>query len=167
MSGAQPADAADNPGVITIPPLIPFAALLLGLALDWLLPAPVLTIVFSFQTRLAIGIVLIGAGIALMVAGAHWFHKAGTNVEPWKPALRLVTTGVYGWMRNPIYVGFWLVATGLAFAIASEWTLVLLVPAGVVLHYGIVLREERYLEAKFGDAYREYRQHVPRYGWPV
>ena len=36
-----------------------------------------------------------------------------------------------------------------------------------MMHFGVVKREERYLEAKFGDAYRSYRAQVPRYGWPV
>jgi protein-S-isoprenylcysteine O-methyltransferase Ste14 len=54
---------------------------------------------------------------------------------------------------------------GIAIALASDWTLVLLVPAAFVLHFGVVLREERYLARKFGDDYRRYLAQVPRYGW--
>jgi len=68
-------------------------------------------------------------------------------------------------MRNPMYVGLTLLLAGLAIALASDWTLVLLVPAALVLHFGVVKREERYLEAKFGEAYRVYKGNVPRYGW--
>ena len=55
---------------------------------------------------------------------------------------------------------------GLAVILAGDWLLVLLVPMAFALHHGGVLREERYLEAKFGDLYRLYRDRVPRYGWP-
>jgi protein-S-isoprenylcysteine O-methyltransferase Ste14 len=55
---------------------------------------------------------------------------------------------------------------GIAIVFASEWMLLILIPAAAVLHFGVVLREERYLELRFGDEYRRYRQAVPRYGWP-
>jgi protein-S-isoprenylcysteine O-methyltransferase Ste14 len=45
--------------------------------------------------------------------------------------------------------------------------LVLLIPAAFVIHYGVVVREEAYLVRKFGEAYRRYKDTVPRYGWPV
>jgi protein-S-isoprenylcysteine O-methyltransferase Ste14 len=66
-----------------------------------------------------------------------------------------------------MYVGLGFMVGGLAVALASDWTLVSLVPAGLILHYGVVLREERYLESKFGDDYRRYKEAVPRYGWPL
>ena len=47
-----------------------------------------------------------------------------------------------------------------------DWTLVMLVAGALLIHFGVVRREERYLEAKFGDAYRRYRDAVPRYGLP-
>jgi protein-S-isoprenylcysteine O-methyltransferase Ste14 len=68
--------------------------------------------------------------------------------------------------RNPMYVGGVLIIAGLAIGLGSDWTLIMLVPTAAVLHYGVVLREERYLERKFGAAYREYREAVSRYGWP-
>ena len=62
-----------------------------------------------------------------------------------------------------MYVGLILVIAGLAIALASDWMLVLLVPAALILHFGVVKREERYLAAKFGETYREYVSKVPRY----
>lgn len=157
----------DNPGVIAPPPLIPLGALVFGLLLDWLLPAYLLTVLLSFTARMVIGTVFVGAGLALLVAAAGIFRRAGTNIPPWKPALALATHGIYGHLRNPMYVGFGLVTAGLAIAFASDWTLVLMIPAALVLHYGVVLREERYLERKFGDDYRRYCSETPRYGMPV
>ena len=82
-------------------------------------------------------------------------------------SLALATGGIYRWLRNPMYVGSALMLAGIGIALGSEWMLILLIPAWLLLHYGVVLREERYLEAKFGDDYRRYKASVPRYGWPM
>jgi len=156
----------DIPNVIVLPPLIPLAALLLGLLLDWLIPGYFLRVFLTFGERLFLGGVLFAVGLALMLAGGHYFSLAKTNIPPYKPALHLVTDGLYAFVRNPMYVGFGFMLAGLGIAFASDWTLVLMIPAAIVLHRGVVLREERYLEAKFGDLYRQYMTRVPRYGWP-
>ena len=65
-----------------------------------------------------------------------------------------------------MYVGLAFLVAGLGIGFASDWTLVMLVVATLVIHFGVVKREERYLEAKFGDAYRQYKARVPRYGIP-
>jgi hypothetical protein len=91
------------------------------------------------------------------------FRRAGTNVEPWKPALMLVTTGIFAWLRNPMYFALVLLLAGIAIAIGSDWMLVLVVPAALILHFGVVKREERYLAGKFGESYRSYMDKVPRY----
>jgi protein-S-isoprenylcysteine O-methyltransferase Ste14 len=59
-----------------------------------------------------------------------------------------------------------LIVAGLAIVLASDWTFVLLVPAALILHFGVVAREERYLQAKFGESYHVYMSKVPRYGLP-
>jgi protein-S-isoprenylcysteine O-methyltransferase Ste14 len=87
-------------------------------------------------------------------------------VEPWKPSSALVTEDVFQWLRNPMYAGVVQLLAGLAILIASDWTLVMTFVFVLVLHVGVVKREERYLEAKFGNAYRAYKDRVPRYGWP-
>jgi len=65
-----------------------------------------------------------------------------------------------------MYQAFALLLLALAVGLASDWTALLLVPWALVMHFGVVRREERYLERKFGDEYRRYRAQVPRYGWP-
>ncbi len=84
-------------------------------------------------------------------------------MEPWKPTTTIIRTGPYGWSRNPIYVAMTVASAGIAILANSLWMLALLVPTVAVVHYGVVLREERYLEARFGDAYREYRASVRRW----
>ena len=157
----------DSPGVVAPPPLMALGTLLLGLALDWLTQTFVLRVLLTFYDRIVLGTLLTVAGGALVIAGAGLFRALGTNIPPWKPSLKLATTGIYGWLRNPMYVGLGLITGGLGIAFASDWTLVLLVPAGILLHRHVVLREEKYLEGKFGSAYRQYKERVPRYGWPL
>ncbi len=160
-------EARDSAGVIAPPPLIALAAVVLGLALDWLIPAYVVSVLLSLTERIIIGAMLIAAGGALAIPAMRGFRSAGTHVEPWKPSSALVTGGIFGWLRNPMYVGLALIVAGLGIALASDWMLVMLVPAVLLLHFGVVKREERYLEAKFGDAYRAYKERVPRYGIPT
>ena len=160
-------EARDSAGVIAPPPLIALAAVVLGLALDWLMPAYVVSVLLSLTERIIIGAMLIAAGGALAIPAMRGFRSAGTHVEPWKPSSALVTGGIFGWLRNPMYVGLALIVAGLGIALASDWMLVMLVPAVLLLHFGVVKREERYLEAKFGDAYRDYKERVPRYGIPT
>ena len=159
-------EVGDTPGVIAPPPLIALGVVLTGVALDRVLPAYVLTVLLTFEERIALGIILIAAGCALPIAALKRFTAVGTNVDPFKPALHL-HADIYAYVRNPMYVGLGLLAGGLAFALASDWTLVILVPGALLIHYGVVRREERYLEAKFGDTYRRYKDTVPRYGIPA
>jgi len=164
MTLTEPRDTA---GVIAPPPLIALAVVVVGVLLDWLLPAYVLQLLLSFPERVTIGAILIAAGGALAIPAVLAFRSARTHVEPWKPATALVTDGIFRWLRNPMYVGLGLLVAGFAIAIASDWTVVMLLPGAAILHVGVVKREERYLEAKFGNTYRAYKAQVPRYGWPI
>ena len=157
----------DNAGVIAPPPLLALAAVVLGLLLDYLAPAYLLDVLLSWGTRILLGLELVVAGIALAVAALRGFRSVGTDPEPWKPSTALFTTGVFAWLRNPMYVGGTAALIGFAILIASDWVVVATVIMALVLHVGVVLREERYLEAKFGDAYRQYKARVPRYGIPL
>ena len=159
-------DTHDTAGVIAPPPLIGAVAVVLGLVLDRLLPAYVLSVLLSWEERILIGGLIMAAGFALALPAILAFRRAETHVEPWKPSSALVTDGVYRRLRNPMYVGATLLLTGFAVLFASDWTLVMTITFAGVVHFGVVMREERYLEAKFGDAYRKYKAQVPRYGWP-
>jgi protein-S-isoprenylcysteine O-methyltransferase Ste14 len=112
---------------------------------------------------LVLGGIFIASGLVIAIIAVRTFRRAGTNVEPWKPALRLVTGGIFGLIRNPMYVALVVLLAGLAIALGSDWAFVLIVPAGLILHFGVVKREELYLEGKFGGSYRAYTERVPRY----
>jgi protein-S-isoprenylcysteine O-methyltransferase Ste14 len=156
----------DTAGVIAPPPLLALAAVVFGLLLDGLFPAYVLSVLLPGGAHRLLGAILLVAGIALAVPAAVAFRRAGTHVEPWKPAAVLVTSGIFRFMRNPMYVGLVLAVAGIAVLTAGDWMLVMTILLALTLHVGVVKREERYLAAKFGDAYRRYCDAVPRYGWP-
>jgi len=157
----------DTAGVIAPPPVIALAVLLIGLALDRLSPIGVTGAVFPRSFRFTIAGVLVVAA-AWAVARALWrFRLSGTPAEPWKPTTALVVRGIYKRTRNPMYQAFGLFILGVAFALTSDWVFLALPPGALLMHFGVVRREERYLAAKFGDDYARYRDTVPRYGWPV
>ena len=73
-----------------------------------------------------------------------------------------LSTGIHGWSRNPTYVGMFLLYAGIGLA-AQPVGLILALPLVIVLRYGVVAREEAYLERRFGDAYRDYKARVRRW----
>jgi protein-S-isoprenylcysteine O-methyltransferase Ste14 len=156
----------DTAGVIP-PPAIVLGVILIGLALDRLSPIGVAGAVFGRSVRAATGSALVIAA-AWPMARALWrFRLASTPAEPWKPTTALATGGIYKRTRNPMYQAFALFVLGFAFAFASDWMFLAFPFGALAIHIGAVLREERYLRAKFGDDYRAYCARVPRYGWPI
>jgi protein-S-isoprenylcysteine O-methyltransferase Ste14 len=111
------------------------------------------------------GIALIFIGTRLILQGLAAFRRSGTHVLPYKPSLTLVTGGIYGRTRNPMYQGMGIIVLGLALLLRNDGVMVLLLPAALAIHYGLVLPEERYLERKFGPDYLRFGKQVPRYGW--
>lgn len=87
--------------------------------------------------------------------------RAGTNVSPLKPTTAIVRS--FRFTRNPLYVGGTALLFGVSLLIGTWWGLIVLVPATLMLHYGVVLREERYLEQKFGESYVKFKSSVRRY----
>ncbi|MGB9043044.1 MAG: isoprenylcysteine carboxylmethyltransferase family protein [Pseudolabrys sp.] len=159
-------ETRDTPGVIVFPPLILLAVLVLGLLLDYLVPLNVID-ALPRVLRLVVGLLLFLFGASFPVRVRRAFEAAGTNIRPDQPTNAIVTTGLFAHARNPVYLGGLIAILGLALMLGSDWMVILIAPAVLVLHYGVVLREERYLEAKFGATYLAYKQSVPRYGWKL
>ena len=151
---------SDSAGVIAPPPLIFGGAVALGLVLQRVHALPLFR--GNASARIAGG-ALVLAGLALSAAIMREFGRAGTPVTPWSETRRLVVTGPYRYSRNPDYVGQALVTAGLALLLGSAWMLIALVPALVLVRHGVIGREERYLERKFGEEYRRYRARVGRW----
>ena len=99
----------------------------------------------------------------VFVVGIRNFSSAATPVQGTEPTRTLVATRIHGWSRNPIYVGMFLVYAGIGIAVRSPWILILTLPLAITMRYGVVAREEAYLEWRFGDAYRDYKARVRRW----
>jgi protein-S-isoprenylcysteine O-methyltransferase Ste14 len=150
---------ADTPGVIAPPPLIYAGPLVAGLLFQrvWprrALPAPL--------ARL-LGVVLLPLGLALVGWAALTMRQAGTNIRPDRPATALVTWGPFRVSRNPGYLAMTLLYLGIALWRNALWPLVALPGVLAVITRGVIEREERYLERRFGDAYVHYRTRVRRW----
>ena len=153
------AAAADNPGVIVLPPFLYLGVFLAAIGANWFVPLPM----FATLVALALGLCLSVVAIIMARWGRRTMTAAGTNVRPTQPATTIVTSGPFRFSRNPLYVALTLLYLGLTTAVNTWWGLILLAPLLLVMHVGVVLREERYLEGKFGESYRAYRSRVRRY----
>ena len=159
---AQQSTDTGTAGVIARPPLLFLGALLIGLVADRLLQWP-FPVRGTARAHWIAGAALVLVGLALASAGIRNFVQAGTPVPSIKPTRTLVTTGIHGWTRNPIYLGMFLVYGGIAVGARSTGALILMLPLVITIRYGVVAREETYLERRFGNAYREYKARVRRW----
>jgi protein-S-isoprenylcysteine O-methyltransferase Ste14 len=160
--GETPASAApDVAGVIALPPFIFLGFLVAATVLEAVVPLPVLG-AYSLARYLS-GAVLAACGFVLIGMGMRRFAAAGTNVPPNLPTTALVVDGIYGRTRNPLYLGTTLLYLAPGIAAGSLWAIVLAIPLLWVINVGVIAREERYLERKFGDAYRAYKGRVRRW----
>jgi protein-S-isoprenylcysteine O-methyltransferase Ste14 len=142
-------------GVIARPPLLFLAALLVGYVLDRLLPFPFTVPGGDSPVHWTVASAPILIGLALAVTGIRSFSRAANPVPTNQATRVLVTTGIHGRSRNPIYLGLFLVYGGIGTVARSPWTLTLTLPLAITLRYGVVAREEAYLERRFGKAYRD------------
>jgi protein-S-isoprenylcysteine O-methyltransferase Ste14 len=111
----------------------------------------------------AIGALLISISVALVLAAVVPLLRAGTAFDARKPTTRLVTKGAFKLSRNPTYLSLALLQTGLALVFQSIWLLGTAAIAVAITHWGVILREERYLADKFGEEYRRYTERVRRW----
>ncbi len=158
MSATDPRGGAR----VRIPPPLVFLALILaGVALRYVRPWP---LPFSPTVRVVGGALLVACALALGGGAFGLFKKSGQDPAPWKESPSLVVAGPYRFMRNPMYVGMLMLQLGIGWLVDNSWIVYGGPIASLVVHYAAVLPEEAYLEEKFGDAYREYKKTVRRYG---
>ncbi len=152
-------DDADNPGVAAPPPLVFGGALAAGLLAHRLRPTPFL----PRAVARPLGWLLLGGGLLLGGSGIRALRNAGTNVDPYKPTTAFVAVGPYRFTRNPLYLALTMMYAGISFLARSLWAFTLLPGVLAVIRCGVIEREERYLERKFGAEYRRYKARVRRW----
>ena len=140
------------------PPMIYFLSIVSGLIIQWLLPIKLLPTI-----TVLLGLFLIPVALTLLIWGDRLFKAADTAVNHDIPPTTLITTGIYQYTRNPMYLGFTLLQIGIALALNNFWLLCTLLPTLVIMTYTVIHREEAFLEAEFGKAYLDYKAQVRRW----
>jgi protein-S-isoprenylcysteine O-methyltransferase Ste14 len=160
MSDDQRLEERGGAEVRIPPPIFYLVAVILGVALDWLWP---LRFAPGSSLRIALGVAAVCGGVAILLGAFTVFRRMGQHPDPRKPTPTIGRDGPYRFTRNPMYLGTSLVQLGLGIALANAWIVLLLVPVVLVIHYGAILPEERYLEKKFGDEYTSFKASVRRW----
>ena len=147
---------------LKIPP--PVVALLLGAAMWWLAPMGPAT-PWPEAMRIGLAVPLALLGLSLDFSGLVAFVRRHTTINPLSPlrSTALVTSGVYRWTRNPMYLGLACLLTGWAVWLGAWFAF-----AGPVLFVLYITRfqirpEERVLSQLFGSAYTDYTRRVRRW----
>jgi protein-S-isoprenylcysteine O-methyltransferase Ste14 len=153
-------DKPDAPDVVIHPPIALAIALVLAFALNWVMPLPfVPPAIPHIQT----GVLLVIAALLIIRWAAVTFRKARTNILTSQATTAIVATGPFAYSRNPIYVAALIGMVAAAIAFNSLWFLAASIAIYVVLRYGVIAREEIYLERKFGAPYLDYKSKVRRW----
>ncbi len=149
----------DHADVKIQPPVLLLLHLFAGLALGWLIPIPLV----PPQGLQKFGLALAFAGFLLGAAAAVEFNRKHTTLDPHGLVSTLVTSGIYRFTRNPIYLGFVMMVIGVPLYLNNYWGIVLAAILVILFNALVICHEEAYLEKKFGDEYAGYRSRVRRW----
>jgi len=152
-------DSSDHPGVIAWPPGVFLGCAAVGSLLQVFFPIRVA----RYPVSLSLGIVLALVSISVALWAVRVMKAAGTNVRPDRPALTIVRSGPYQFTRNPMYLSLCLLQLALGFVLDGWIPLLFTIPSVLILHFGVILHEESYLEAKFGEPYLVFKREVRRW----
>lgn len=149
----------DHASVVAPPPFIYLTVFLFGMLIHWRFPMQLLPPLYANL----LGWTLIILAILLMLAGVRALRAADTALNPYGSTTAIVTAGPYRYSRNPLYLSLTLLYLGTAGAVNSPWPIVTLPVALFIMYFGVIFREEHYLERKFGEVYLQYKRRVRRW----
>ena len=151
----------DGAAVRFPPPLIYVGAVVIG----GLLHAFVLPLPLELPMGLRIGVAVATAllGVTLIAGAVGLFRRTEQDLKPWTRTPEIISTGIYQFTRNPMYVGMALIQASIGIGLENGWIIALLPPVLVLIYTTAIRPEEAYLERKFGDTYIEYKGSVRRW----
>lgn len=141
------------------PPVYLLLSIIIMTGLDRFLPF----VTYANSIATYIGGMLIVAGVLLVFLSAYKFKREGTAIKPFADSSTLVTTGLFGFSRNPIYLGMVLVLCGIGLLLGSLSPFIMPIIFFIFIHQRFILREEKHLTEQFGDVYRTYQKKVRRW----
>ena len=151
----------DGAAVRIPPPLIYLGAVIVGVVVH-AFAAP-LPMGLSTGVRIALGVAAAVPAVVLLAGAIGLFRRTGQDPKPWEPTPEIISTGVYRFTRNPMYLGLAFVQLAIGVGLSNAW-IIILVPVVLGIVYATAIRhEEAYLERKFGDEYTRYTASVRRW----
>lgn len=155
-------DASTRPNTVPWPPIVYVCAVAAAMIAHWLWPLPWVPGTLA-EFLFAIGCLVIVGALAMDFAAMRAMSRAKTTIMPNRASDHLVTSGPFGFTRNPIYLGNTMLMIGLGLISGILWFLLLAPVAAFATQKLAVEREERHLEARFGKRYRDYAKKVRRW----
>jgi protein-S-isoprenylcysteine O-methyltransferase Ste14 len=151
----------DGAAVRVPPPLVFLGAVIAGVLVHgFVAPLPM---GLPLVSRIAAGAGVTAAGLAFMGLAMNLFRRTSQDPKPWAMTPEIISSGIYRFTRNPMYVGMALIQIAIGIGLANWWV-ILAVPVSLVLVYLTAIRhEEAYLEQKFGSVYTDYKMSVRRW----
>ena len=159
MEENQRTEFPDHAGVAFHPPLLLGLALILGFLLRWIIPLTFLPNGFPA----AIGPVVVAVAFGFFLWAVFTLVSGGASIPTSEPTDAIVMRGPFRFSRNPIYLAMVLLQVGVGIWTDSLWFIVLAAATAVLLWWGVISREERYLGRKFGNEYLAYKAKVRRW----
>ena len=158
---APPARVDGGAHVVRVPPPLYYGA---AFATGMALPNTGTALTFNTSAAtIAVGVSVMAAGVGLTAAGIAQVRRARTTIVPHRPVATLLTRGVYRISRNPMYTGLAIAYLGGAVLVGSWWPLLTWPLALLAVRVLVIGPEERYLTARFGQPYLDYRSHTRRW----
>jgi protein-S-isoprenylcysteine O-methyltransferase Ste14 len=159
MKSRNMTESKDHAGIRIPAPILAIVHITMAILLGWLAPLPIPAPMFVKW----LGLGLAALGFVLGVLALIEFRRARAATDPKKPATNFVTSGIYRYTRNPIYLGFVLMLIGLPLNMGIYWGLVLIWPLVTFTNNMVIKHEEAYLERKFKEQYTGYKSRVRRW----
>lgn len=159
MKPRKETESKVNAGIRIPAPILTLIHVTMAILLGWFVPLPIPAPMFIR----GLGFGLAAFGFVLGVLALREFRRVRTTSDPKKPVRKFVTSGVYRYTRNPIYLGFVLILIGLPLNMGIYWGFVLAWPLITFINNMVIKYEEAYLEGKFKEQYTDYKLRVRRW----